>query len=79
MPPLTTQAVKKISIEAYEVAVKQIADNREAIDRIVEVLCAKETITGDEFRSMLAEYTTIPQENIEAVEMQRRQPASTVA
>jgi cell division protease FtsH len=73
------EAVKKISIEGYEVAVKQVEDNREAVDRLVEVLLEKETITGDEFRSILAEYTTIPAENLEAVAMQKRQPASTVA
>ena len=43
-------AVKKISIEAYDVAVKQILDNREAIDRITEVLIEKETITGETLR-----------------------------
>merc|ERR1719502_783391 len=37
-------AVRKISDEAYEVALKQIADNREAMDKIVEILCEKETM-----------------------------------
>eukprot|EP00798_Chlamydomonas_sp_ICE-L_P019398 gene19398-26051_t len=73
------QAVKKISIEGYDKAVKLIQENREAIDRTVEVLCEKETITGDEFRAILSEYTTIPAENLEAVQMQKRQPADTVA
>jgi cell division protease FtsH len=59
-------AVKKISDEAYEVALKQIADNREAMDKIVEILCEKETMSGDEFRSILGEYTAIPEENLEA-------------
>lgn len=45
-------AVKDLSAQAYEVALKQISDNREAIDRIVEVLMEKETITGNEFRSV---------------------------
>jgi hypothetical protein len=49
------EAVKKLSVEAYEVALQQIQDNREAMDRIVEVLMEKETISGDEFRSMLSE------------------------
>jgi cell division protease FtsH len=34
------------SIEAYEVALRQIQENREAMDRIVEVLVEKETLTG---------------------------------
>lgn len=44
---------------------------REAIDRIVEDLLEKETLTGDEMRTTLAQYTTIPEENIKAAkEMQ---------
>ncbi len=40
------EAVKKISIQAYDVALMQIRDNREAIDRITEMLIEKETVTG---------------------------------
>lgn len=39
---------------------------REAIDKIVEDLLEKETLTGDEMRATLAQYTTIPEENIKA-------------
>ena len=48
------EAVKKLSVDAYEVALSQIRDNREAIDKIVEVLMEKETISGNDFRSMLS-------------------------
>ena len=58
-------------MEAYEVALKQIADNREAMDKIVEALLEKETLTGDEFRQMLSKYTTIPAENLEAAQAQK--------
>merc|ERR1719248_126054 len=61
-------AVRKISDEAYEVALKQIADNREAMDKIVEILCEKETMSGDEFRAILGEYVTIPEENLAAAQ-----------
>jgi len=60
------EAVKKIAEEAYEVALKHIRENREAIDKIVEDLLEKETLTGDEMRATLAQYTTIPEENIKA-------------
>lgn len=33
---------------------------REAMDKIVEVLLEKETMSGDEFRALLAEYVDIP-------------------
>lgn len=52
---------------------------REAIDRIVEELLEKETLTGDEFRTLLAQYTTIPEENLKAVqEQQQAKEALTV-
>ncbi len=41
-------------------------ENREAMDKIVEVLIEKETIDGKEFRAMLAEYTELPKEAIKA-------------
>lgn len=41
-------------------------DNREAMDKIVEELMEKETLTGDEFRALLAQYVTIPEENLKA-------------
>jgi cell division protease FtsH len=37
-----------------------VRENRTAIDRLVDLLVEKETIDGDEFRQILAEYTTIP-------------------
>merc|ERR1719451_205891 len=54
------------SDKAYATALKQISDNREAMDKVVEILCEKETMSGDEFRAILAEYTVIPEENLEA-------------
>lgn len=56
-------AVKAISDKAYEVALSHIGNNRAAMDKIVEVLLEKETMTGDEFRAILSEYTEIPAEN----------------
>lgn len=41
-------------------------NNREAIDKIVEVLIEKETITGKEFRALLGEFTDLPAEAIKA-------------
>merc|ERR1712003_478501 len=56
-------AVKKIADEAYQVALQQIRDNREAIDEAVESIMEKETISGDEFRAIVEKYTEIPAEN----------------
>ncbi|KAM7270334.1 hypothetical protein ACFE04_029548 [Oxalis oulophora] len=56
-------AIKRISDSAYEIALTHIRNNREAMDKIVEVLIEKETMTGDEFRAILSEFTEIPVEN----------------
>mmetsp|Transcript_4988 Transcript_4988/g.9895 ORF Transcript_4988/g.9895 Transcript_4988/m.9895 type:complete len:690 (+) Transcript_4988:73-2142(+) len=64
-------AVKEIAQDAYEVALKHMQENREAVDKIVEVLLEKETMGGDEFRDILQKYTQIPQVNIDAVEKQK--------
>ncbi|KAL0443805.1 UNVERIFIED_CONTAM: ATP-dependent zinc metalloprotease FTSH 2, chloroplastic [Sesamum latifolium] len=56
-------AVKRISDSAYEIALSHIRNNREAIDKIVDVLLEKETMTGDEFRAILSEFVEIPAEN----------------
>ncbi|CAL5423531.1 unnamed protein product [Camellia sinensis] len=56
-------AVKRLSDGAYEIALTHIRNNREAIDKIVEILLEKETITGEEFRAILSEFVEIPAEN----------------
>ncbi|OIV95568.1 hypothetical protein TanjilG_30535 [Lupinus angustifolius] len=56
-------AIKRLSDEAYEIALSHIRNNREAIDKIVEVLLEKETMSGDEFRTLLSEFAEIPAEN----------------
>lgn len=60
-------SVREIAAKAYSVALKHIQDNREAMDAIVAVLLEKETLTGEEFRKMLSQYTTIPKQEIPAV------------
>ena len=59
-------AVQKIADEAYAVALDQIRSNRAAIDAAVEALNETETLTGEEFRTILSRYTTIPAENLAA-------------
>ncbi|KAK6280086.1 hypothetical protein POUND7_020353 [Theobroma cacao] len=53
-------SVRNIIESAYEVAKKHIRNNREAIDKRVEVLLEKETLTGDEFRTILSEFVDAP-------------------
>lgn len=56
-------AIKRLSDSAYEIALSHIKNNRDAMDKIVEILLEKETMTGDEFRAILSEFTEIPVEN----------------
>ena len=53
--------VRAIVEECYELSKKLIRDNRTACDRLVDLLIEKETIDGEEFRQILAEYTNVPE------------------
>jgi cell division protease FtsH len=53
--------VRSIVEHCYEQACKIIRDNREVIDRLVDLLIEKETIDGEEFRQIVAEYTVVPE------------------
>jgi cell division protease FtsH len=52
--------VCKIVNHCEQVATKIVLDNRVIIDLIVEKLLDAETLTGDEFRSLLKQYTIPP-------------------
>ncbi|MDY6784769.1 MAG: ATP-dependent zinc metalloprotease FtsH2 [Cyanobacteriota bacterium] len=53
--------VRLIIEHSHELARKIIRDNRSAVDRLVDLLIEKETIDGEEFRQILAEYAEIPE------------------
>ncbi|MED6137892.1 ATP-dependent zinc metalloprotease FTSH 6, chloroplastic [Stylosanthes scabra] len=52
-------SVRQIIETAHEIARNHIRNNRDAIDKLVDVLLEKETLSGDEFRAILSEYTDI--------------------
>jgi len=49
--------VKECYRETYSIVKK----NREAMDKIVDLLIEKETLNGEEFISILSQFTNIPQ------------------
>ncbi|HEY9826803.1 MAG TPA: AAA family ATPase, partial [Stenomitos sp.] len=53
--------VRELVQHAYEEANRLIRDNRTVIDRLVDLLIEKETIDGEEFRQIVAEYTVVPE------------------
>jgi cell division protease FtsH len=54
-------AVRQIVQSCYADTVQLVAAHREAMDRVVDVLIEKESLDGDEFRAIVAEFTTIPE------------------
>jgi len=54
------QQVKEIVGHCYKQAVQMISENRVAVDRIVDVLLEKETVSGKEFVELLGEYREVP-------------------
>ncbi|MEI1374970.1 ATP-dependent zinc metalloprotease FtsH2 [Nostoc sp. UHCC 0926] len=53
--------VRAIVEECYENSKKLIRDNRTVTDRLVDLLIEKETIDGEEFRQIVAEYADVPE------------------
>jgi len=53
--------VRVIVAECYEEACRIVRDNRAVMDRLADLLIDRETIDGDEFRQIVAEYTEVPE------------------
>lgn len=53
--------VRTIVDHCYKDALRIMRENRAAIDRLVDLLVEKETIDGEEFRQIVAEYTVLPE------------------
>ena len=54
-------AVRQIVQNCYAETVKLVSEHRACMDRVVELLIEKETLDGDEFRAIVAEFTRIPE------------------
>jgi cell division protease FtsH len=54
-------AVRSIVEFCYGEAKRIMRENREVIDRLVDLLIEKETIDGEEFRQIVAEYADVPE------------------
>ncbi|MBD2678098.1 MULTISPECIES: ATP-dependent zinc metalloprotease FtsH2 [Nostoc] len=53
--------VRAIVEDCYQTAKKIIRDHRTVTDRLVDLLIEKETIDGEEFRQIVAEYAEVPE------------------
>ncbi len=54
-------AVRSIVEKCYDDAKRIMRENRVVIDRLVDLLIEKETIDGEEFRQIVAEYADVPE------------------
>ncbi|NEP56666.1 MAG: ATP-dependent zinc metalloprotease FtsH [Symploca sp. SIO2G7] len=55
------EQVRVIVERCHDDALRLIRENRIVIDRLVDLLIEKETIDGEEFRQIVAEYTDVPE------------------
>ncbi|BFM38500.1 ATP-dependent zinc metalloprotease FtsH2 [Synechocystis sp. LKSZ1] len=53
--------VRALAEQGHQMARQIVRDNREVIDRLVDLLIDKETIDGEEFRQIVAEYAVVPE------------------
>jgi cell division protease FtsH len=53
--------VRSIVEHCYDESRRIIRENRTVVDRLVDLLIEKETIDGEEFRQIVAEYTVVPE------------------
>jgi ABC-type multidrug transport system ATPase subunit len=53
--------VRSLAEHGHQIARLIIRENREVVDRLVDLLIEKETIAGEEFRQIVAEYTHVPE------------------
>ncbi len=53
--------VRQIAEHGHNLARKIVRENREVIDRLVDLLIEKETIDGEELKQIVSEYTQVPE------------------
>ena len=55
------ESVRVMVKDCYKDTFSIISKNREAMDKLVDILIEKETLDGEEFVQILSEYTNIPE------------------
>ncbi len=59
--------VRQIASDCYAQAKQILLEHRDLCDRLVDILLERETLDGDEFRQIVAEFTQIPEKAREPV------------
>ncbi|MCT7948921.1 ATP-dependent zinc metalloprotease FtsH [Ancylothrix sp. C2] len=55
------RCVRSMVLESYETARQLIRENRQLLDRLVDLLLDQETIEGEQFRQIVSQYTQLPE------------------
>lgn len=58
--------VREIAVRCYSEARRMVRENRELMDKIVDILLEQETIDGEQFRQIVAECSIIPDQHLAA-------------
>ncbi|WP_235006675.1 ATP-dependent zinc metalloprotease FtsH [Calothrix rhizosoleniae] len=56
--------VREMALSCYQEACNIIRQNRSLVDKLVEILVEQETIEGEQFRTIVAEYTQLPEKQL---------------
>ncbi|MEB3216009.1 MAG: ATP-dependent zinc metalloprotease FtsH [Nostocales cyanobacterium 94392] len=56
--------VREIAVSCYQEARQIMRENRALLDRLVDLLIEQETIEGEQFRKIVAEYTELPKNQL---------------
>ena len=56
-------SVREMVQRCYKQTVQLVSEHRECMDRLVELLIERETLDGEEFRSIVSEFTSIPEKD----------------
>ncbi|AFZ03076.1 ATP-dependent zinc metalloprotease FtsH [Calothrix sp. PCC 6303] len=56
--------VREIANHSYQEARRIIRENRDLVDRLVDLLVEQETIEGEQFRQIVSEYTKLPEKEL---------------
>ncbi len=59
--------IRQIAQTCYDTAKQLIEENRDLCDRLVDILLDVETLDGEEFRKIVAEYTQLPEKKTASV------------
>lgn len=59
--------IRQIAQTCYDTAKQLIEENRDLCDRLVDILLDVETLDGEEFRKIVAEYTQLPEKRTASV------------